>query len=542
MPPGPGIAAVLRATPEEMRKISTYDALVVGAGAAGSLAAMLLTQAGLRVLILDASSPRSIIRSPLRRLTGSLVRRLSEPAGLGLLPAALIPKGRRALKVLGRWRQPIQSRCYAWERAPDAFVDDIDCPYVTPPNRPFVWVRARVLGGRMEIPGHGRQYYRLGPTDFAPSDGLSVPWPLKPGELDPWYSFVERRLNLAGMYDELPWIPDSDLSRVLDPTPSELELKRAINSRWPSAQPLLSRYAPPPAPLEAAARTGRLLCCQNAIVRQIEVDDFGHVRGVVWVDQEDGTEQRALAPLIFLCASALESTRLLLLSRSRRCPDGLGASSGVLGRFLMDHVVLKAEGVGPGLLSKCAVQDQEEGRCLYLPRFDARDLPEPKPGRGFGIQLYQSQVGRGQTYFVAVSFGEMLPRRENRVMLDVQRRDAWGIPVLRIECAHNELELARAADQATALQALAEIAGVTLSNIDAAPEPPGIAVHECGTARMGSDPANSVLDPHNQCWEAQGLYVTDGSCFASQGNQNPTLTILAITARACDHALRTRTR
>jgi choline dehydrogenase-like flavoprotein len=126
-------------------------------------------------------------------------------------------------------------------------------------------------------------------------------------------------------------------------------------------------------------------------------------------------------------------------------------------------------------------------------------------------------------------------------MLDVQRRDAWGIPVLRIECAHNELELARAADQATALQALAEIAGVTLSNIDAAPEPPGIAVHECGTARMGSDPANSVLDPHNQCWEAQGLYVTDGSCFASQGNQNPTLTILAITARACDHALRTRT-
>src|SRR5262245_54722152 len=207
MPHGPGIAAVLRATPEEMRIISTHDALVVGAGAAGSLAAMLLTEAGLRVLVLDASSPRSTIRSPLRRLTGSFVRRLTEPTGLGLLPAALIPKGRRALKVLGRWRQPIQSLCYAWERAPAAFVDDIDCPYVTPPNRPFVWVRARILGGRMVVPGHGRQYYRLGPTDFSPSDGLSLPWPLEPGELDPWYAFVERRLNLAGMYDELPWVP-----------------------------------------------------------------------------------------------------------------------------------------------------------------------------------------------------------------------------------------------------------------------------------------------------------------------------------------------
>src|SRR5262249_23186743 len=126
--------------------------------------------------------------------------------------------------------------------------------------------------------------------------------------------------------------------------------------------------------------------------------------------------------------STLESTRLLLLSRSRRCPDGLGASSGVLGRFLMDHVVLKAEGVGPGLLSSCAVQDQEEGRCLYLPRFDARDLPEPKPGPGFGIQVYQSQVGRGQSYFVAVSFGGMLPRQEKRGILDVQAPGAPGVP------------------------------------------------------------------------------------------------------------------
>jgi choline dehydrogenase-like flavoprotein len=131
----------------------------------------------------------------------------------------------------------------------------------------------------------------------------------------------------------------------------------------------------------------------------------------------------------------------------------------------------------------------------------------------------------------------MLPRPENRVTLDPKRRDAWGIPVLHIDCRYGQAELVRAREQASALRELAEVAGVALTKIDEAPAPPGSACHECGTARMGSDPANSVLDPHNECWEARGLYVTDGACFPSQGTQNPILTILALTARACDHAL-----
>jgi choline dehydrogenase-like flavoprotein len=132
----------------------------------------------------------------------------------------------------------------------------------------------------------------------------------------------------------------------------------------------------------------------------------------------------------------------------------------------------------------------------------------------------------------------MLPRPENRVTLDREQRDVWGIPVLRIDCTHGDKELVRAREQIAALRQLAEVAGVTLTRISEAPAPPGSAAHETGTARMGSDPAKSVLDPHNQCWEAKGLYVTDGACFPSQGTQNPTLTILALTARACDHALR----
>jgi choline dehydrogenase-like flavoprotein len=198
----------------------------------------------------------------------------------------------------------------------------------------------------------------------------------------------------------------------------------------------------------------------------------------------------------------------------------------------MDHVALVAEGTGPPLSSEFSPED---GRCLYLPRFDARCLPKPGPGRGFGVQVYQRPVSKAQSGFSASSFAEMLPRPENRVMLDATRRDAWGIPVLHIDCRHRDAELAQVREQLSALRELAGVAGVTLTSMT--PWPPGMSMHECGTARMGRDPSTSVLDPYNQCWEARGLYVTDAACFPSQGTQSPTLTILALTARACDHAL-----
>jgi choline dehydrogenase-like flavoprotein len=531
MLPGPALEAALRATTLEAAR--TADALVVGAGATGGLAARLLTEAGLRVLVLDAGLPSPPIRTLVRRLSHNTARRLLGSAGPKVLDRLLNSPFSRNL--IAR-RQPIQSRCYAWALAPWQFVDDIDCPYVTPPGRPFVWLRSRQLGGRMVIPGHGRQYYRLSPNDFSPADRLSPTWPLQTGELDPWYAFVERRLELAGRYDNVAWQPESELTHVLDPTPAETALQRSIVARWPNARPVLGRFAPPPDNLEAAARTGRLLIRRGAIAREIEVDGTGRVRGVAWIDQQTRTDERARAPLVFLCASALESTRLLLLSRPPRSPGGLGAASGVLGRYLMDHVRVRAEGSGP---TQSPGLPPENDRCLYLPRFDARDSIAPGPGRGYGVQLFQLAASAERTRFVAASFAEMIPRPENRVTLDPKRRDAWGIPVLHIDCSVGDAELIRARKQTTALRELAEVAGVTLTHIDEAPAPPGSANHECGTARMGDDPKNSVLNPHNECWEAQGLYVTDGACFPSQGTQNPTLTMLALTARACDHALRT---
>lgn len=511
--------AVEAATLDAVRAPGAFEAVVIGAGATGTFASLMLTEAGARVLLLDAGLPPDRLRGFTRRITTGIARRLL---------------GRAAVERRARRRQPIQSQCYAWRGAPDAFVDDIRCPYVTPSDPSFVWLRARQLGGRWAIPEHGRQYYRLGPEDLASHENSGEAWPLAPGELDAWYGLVERRLAVAGRRDDLPWLPDSEIATVVTPTQTERALQEAIEARWPGERAVLSRYAAPLNTLEVAAATGKLLVRQGAVARKIDVDAAGRVRGVVWADARSRTEQRVEAPLVFLCASALESTRLLLLSGNAQSPEGLGSSSGVLGRYLMDHLRLKIEGTGPPL----PVDDIARGRCLYLPRFDAREEATPPPARGFGVQVYRQGIpDADHSGFSAASFGEMVPDRDNRVTLHPTLRDAWGIPVLNIECRHSAQDLELAREQSRALRELAEVAGVTITRIDEAPAPPGSANHECGTARMGSDPANSVLNPHNECWEAEGLYVPDGASFPSQGSQNPTLTLLALTARACAHAL-----
>jgi choline dehydrogenase-like flavoprotein len=528
----PDLAACAKATTLDRVEAGGHDAIVVGAGAAGGLAALLLTEAGLKTLVLDAGV--SGARRPFTSAFSAIVRTIATPEIFSALPPAISNLGRRGLRAAGLMRQPMQSRCFAWQMDPSQFVDDRDNPYAFEPGQEFTWFRARQPGGRMIVPGHGRQYYRLSPMDFRPDDGLSPNWPVEQGELNNWYAAVERRLKLSGRRDGVDWTPDSEIANEINPSAAEQDLIETIKARWPMARPMLGRFAQPLDSLDQAAATGKLLLRRGAIAREILTNGKGRATGVAFVDDATGTTRKASAPLIFLCASTLESTRILMLSSGER---GLGRASGALGRNLMDHMMMSAAGQGAPLPGGRVVL--ESGRSVYLPRFDRRDGGGGEGQRGYGVQLYRSSQG-AESYFQAVSFSEMTPRPENRVALDTNRKDRWGVPTLRIACAASDAELARADRQADAIREIADAAKVKLTDINVRPSPPGMAIHECGTARMGTAPENSVLDPNNECWDARGLYVTDGSAFPSQGTQNPTLTLMALTARAVAHAVSAR--
>lgn len=508
------------------------DVIVVGGGAAGGFAALLLAEAGADVLLLDAGSAPRFLASPLYFTVGHLVSWVANPGLARLLPPRLIHVGQRLLRMAGSLHQPVQTKCYAWERAPHLFVDDRQIPYDAEPDRPFNWIRAHGLGGRMVVPGHGRQYYRLSRDDLAPTDGESPPWPLEPGELDVWYERAEAHLRLSGRQDGLAEVPDSLLAHVLEKTVTEAAISAEIVQRWPQAKPILSRYAAPLAWLEPALATGRLSVRTGAVAQEIRIGAEQRVEGVSYFDKNTGKRETASAPIVFLCASTLESTRILMNSQTAAGAPLPGLFD-ALGRYLMDHVTLKAEGIVEGVPSQ--PETVEDGRCLYLPRFDQRD--GSLRSRGYGIQLYHSPAQGSRAYFTAVAFGEMLPTRENHVRLHPHRKDVFGAPTLVVDCHISPQEDLRADEQGRALAELADLAKARLHHVDIKPMSPGTSIHECGTARMGRSPAESVLDPHNQCWAARGLYVTDGASFPSQGAQNPTLTIMALTARACSHAL-----
>lgn len=526
---------------------ATFDAIIVGAGAAGGVAAAELCAAGLRTAILEAGLARPRRLDPVTRALTALARILDRIEAERRLPPRIARLGEKAFRLLGRARQPVQSKCFAWAIAPDLLVDDRDCPYQTEEGSRFLWFRARQPGGRMIVPGHGRQYYRLAgmtaaSTAQSAGDGDGADWPFGLEEFDDWYARVETRLALKGGAWPTPGPHESRLAQVLQPTGSERMVMAAIRARWPEATPVLGSYAAPASWLEDAAGTGRLTGQTGAVVRRVLRDDAGAAAGVEWMDARSGAVRTLRAPIVFLCASAIESTRLLMLSRpegagsgpesapgSQPAGDrGIGTTSPALGRHLMDHAVMSGHGY-LSHLGDILPEQAEPGRCIHIP-------PHPSIEGAVGFQIHIHARPGGGARVDIVSFAEMLPDAWNRVTLSPDRRDRYGMPVPVIRFRHSPEQQAMAQRQAAIIRDLAADLGLTGLVVNTALSPGGTSVHECGTARMGRDPAASVVDTNNECWDIPGLYVTDGACFPRQHIHNPTLTIMMLTARAAAHA------
>jgi choline dehydrogenase-like flavoprotein len=453
--------------------------VVVGGGAAGSWAAKELCEAGLDVLLLEAGGEPA---------TGAGGERRLAARARGLLTG-----------------QPVQIRCAAYSaRTRRFFVSDRENPYTTPPGRPFNWFRGRQLGGRLQV--WARVVPRLGPDDLRD-------WPLHHDDLAPWYDRVEALLG----------------RQEVALTPAESRFRSAVESAFADRRvlppPLVRPDADPlPPALRAAHATGRLTLRTGAVVRGLLGD--GEARGVAYVDRRTRQPAEARARAVVLCASTIETLRILLASVP---------ASDRLGRGLMDHVLT---GIG-GPVTDPVADDAGSLAGFQMPDW----------GGGFAVQ---GAVGRGTPAWYLLAHGEMRPHPENRVTLDPGRTDAWGVPVAHVSCAHQGPEGDLAARQLAALDELAGAAGLRVRTppsggplaalafrlwrrrllTPAGAFVPGSAAHEIGGAPMGSDPATSVTDPFGRLWEVPKVVVADGAAFPAGCWQNVTLTIIALAARA----------
>jgi choline dehydrogenase-like flavoprotein len=486
-----------------------YDVIIVGAGATGGWAAMRLGAAGMNVLLLEAG-PNRPRASPLRARVDSILQSYVQP----FLPGR---KQREAkLRELAR-RQPIQSLCYAWAGDPAAFVDDLDNPYVAT-GEPFHWFRARQVGGRLAVRYHGRRFMRFTDHDLraATREG-GLDWPVSEAELSPHYAHVERRVG---------WWPREDNA-------AERWLKRVLARAWPGRGTVPISKVCPPDLIALALRTGRVTLQSGAIVSHLELDPGSNeVNAVALIDAATHARREVFGRRVFMCASTVETTRVLLNSCSARYPDGIGNASGVLGRHFMEQVHVYAQ-----------LRIPAGQRDTWLPPLPI-DLFVPSlcettahaKGARFGVQVMSGRVFATRDLQVCLSsFGEMLPRPENRVTLSATQKDRWGLPVAEIHYRLCDSEKQLIRDQRRFLTSLG--AADLAVEIEGPDKPLGYAIHEVGTARMGADPGTSFLDPYNRSWEVKNLFVTDGASFVTSGYRNPTLTMLALTERACAHLL-----
>jgi choline dehydrogenase-like flavoprotein len=548
---------------------TTYDAIVVGSGISGGWAAKELTEKGLKVLMLER---------------GKNVEHIKDYVNATKAPWQYPHRGGRTVAMEEAY--PVLKRDYALnEKNLDYWASDKDSPYTE--VKRFDWYRGYHVGGRSLM--WGRQSYRWSDFDFEGNlkDGIAIDWPIRYADLAPWYDHVEKHAGISGSHEGMPQLPDGQFQPamplncgevvVADKAKKLFDGKRRIipgrvanltqaltgrsqcqyrNACWLGC-PYGAYFSTQSSTLPAAAKTGRLTLKPFAIVREVLYDkNTKRAKGVRVLDAVTEQTTDYNAKIIFLCASTINTAWLLMQSATDVWPDGLGSSSGELGHNLMDHHFrVGAQGKLDGLEDKTTFGRRPNG--FYIPRY--RNLFGEKRDylRGFG---YQGGAGRegwsravaelgvgakfkdaaslpGGWTIGATAFGEMLPNHANTVTLDRTKKDKWGMPVPKIDCATGENERLMRRDMGNDMAELLNESGVKDVEVYDSGSFPGMGIHEMGTARMGRDPKTSVLNSHNQVWDAPNVFVTDGSCMVSAACVNPSLTYMAMTARAADYAV-----
>jgi choline dehydrogenase-like flavoprotein len=546
---------------------NTFDAIVVGSGISGGWAAKELTQGGLKTLVLER---------------GRNVEHITDYTTAFKPPWDF--KYRSHLSNKDLEERPVQSS-HCDDTNKHFFVKDRDHPYVQ--VNPFKWIRGYQVGGRSLT--WGRQCYRFSDLDFEANkkDGHGVDWPIRYDDLTEWYDYVEDYVGISGRSESLPHLPDGVFLPPIPMNAIELHLKEKVSKEYSDRIIINGRVANLTEPkhgrgpcqyrnlcsrgcpfsgyfssnsstLLDAQNTGNLTLRANSIVKEVIYDEAQKKAvGVLVIDAITKEEINYYAKIIFLNASAIATAAILLNSVSPSFPNGLGNLSQQVGHNLMDHVVNEGSyGTYDGLKDK-----YYEGRSpgtIYIPRFQNLNTETKNTNfiRGYGIQgkgerenwqtispiglgasLKEQLTTPGKWEISLGGRGETLPNYENKISLDTEKTDQWGLPLVKVDFKYGPNELAMMEHMTKSSEEMLSKAGFKDVGSYRTSPSPGSAVHEMGTARMGHDPKTSVLNKHNQMHDVKNVFITDGSCMTSSGCQNPSLTYMAITARACKFAL-----
>ncbi|HET9823911.1 MAG TPA: GMC family oxidoreductase [Chitinophagaceae bacterium] len=548
--------------------MNTYDAIVVGSGISGGWAAKELTEKGLKTLLLER---------------GRDVKHGVDYPTANLDPWELPNHNILTQEDVNTY--PIQRTVYHFGQDDKHFFVK-DTEHVYDQVKPFWWIQGNQVGGKSLL--WSRHTFRWSDLDFEANgkEGIGIDWPIRYKDVAPWYDYVERFIGVSGKNEGLPQLPDGQFIPPFEMNCMEVHLKKTIEEKFKERNLIQSRMAVLTQPhngrgkcmsrnlchrgcpygayfssnsstLPAAYKTGNLTLRPFSIVHNIIWDEQKHkATGVRVIDAETMETFEYFAPVIFLNASALNTTKIMMHSTSRTFPNGFANNSGVLGHYLMDHYS------GPGIAAGYDIlKDQyyfgQRSTSVYVPRYQNLNERDRKFTRGFAYEVYVSRADWTRGYYGAgaggdwkdslsapgdwqaamFAFGECLPDYKNQVRLDDTKKDKWGIPVLRIQMEYGQNELAMKDDMVNdAREMLGTSNPIWVADVSA-PAVPGMTIHEMGTARMGDDPKTSVLNKHNQCHDAPNVFVTDGACMVSTACQNPSLTYMALTARACDYAV-----